>query len=253
MSKSKVKTLVVIPYLAKAAQGKELFLSVAGWRKHFKCDYHIVIVGDWHPVVDTGDDISFINCPRVRRPLKGNYWAHIDHVNKFRTVMDVYPDIDGFIYTCDDIYAVKDFTLSDVKRLKVRCREIIGSYGSSNAWVVDNYKTKKRLMKEGLPVMNWVCHLPVWYDCDRLKEIYDRYKCGKKSYVVENLYFNTYHANDDYIVIEEEPNDYQFKIWNSSVTVEKLKEEMEKKVWICNSVRGWNGEFEDILAEHYAL
>ena len=103
--------LVVIPYLAKDAQGSELELAVAGWRKHFKEDFLIVVVGDYHSIVDTGDDITFINCPRVKWPGKGNYWAHIDHVNKFRTVFNAYPHSEGFIYTCDDIYAVKDFTM----------------------------------------------------------------------------------------------------------------------------------------------
>lgn len=247
------KILVVIPYLAKAAQGNELFLSVAGWRKHFKEKFHIVIVGDWHPVVETGDDISFIKCPRVKRPSKGNYWAHIDHVNKFRTVRECYPDSNGFIYTCDDIYAVKDFTLADVKRLKVRCGDIKGDFGSGNAWVVDNYKTKKKLMREGLPTMNWVCHLPVWYEWDKLFAIYDKYNCDNKSYVVENLYFNTYHSNDDYIVIEEEQNDYQLKLWDRKMSVEDIQKGVEFKMWVSNSVLGWRPVIEEILAEHYSL
>lgn len=246
------KILIVIPYLAKAAQGKELYLSVAGWRKHFKEDYLIVIVGDRHPIVDTGDDITFIECPRVGRPPKGNYWAHIDHVNKFRTVRKYFPDSEGFIYTCDDIYAVKDFTLNDVKRLKVRSRKIEGSFGSMNSWVVDNYKTKKKLMSKGLPTMNWVCHLPVWYEWDKLFAIYDKYGCDNKSYVVENLYFNTYYADGDYVVIEEEPNNYQFKLWDAKKSDDDIREGLTSKIWVCNSVLGWRRSMEEILEEHYA-
>ena len=246
--------LVVIPYLAKAAQGKELYLSVAGWRKHFKEKFHIVIVGDWHPIVDTGDDISFIKCPRVKWPGKGNYWAHIDHVNKFRKFHSCFPDAEGFIYTCDDIYAVNDFTIDDVKKLKVRTREIQGSYGSGNAWVVDNYKTKKRLIKDGLPTMNWVCHLPVWYDWSKLSAIYSKYGCDRKSYVVEQLYFNTYHANDDFVVIEGEgENKYQLKLWDKNKSKEEVAKKMKEKIWLCNSVNGWQSWIEDILEEHYSL
>lgn len=247
------KVLVVIPYLGTAAQGRELELAVTGWRKYFKEDFLIVVVGDYHPIVDTGDDITFINCPRVKWPGKSNYWAHVDHVHKFRTVREYFPESDGFIYTCDDIYAIKDFTLEDVKRLKVRCREIQGSFHSGNKWVIDNYKTKLKLQNRNLPVMNWVCHLPVWYDWDKLFAIYDKYKCDTHSYVVENLYFNTYHANDDYIVIEEKPNDLQFKIWDKTKTEEQLKKALEKKTWICNSVYGWRPEIENIMAEYYGL
>lgn len=247
------KILVVIPYLAKAAQGRELEFAVAGWRKHFKEDFLIVIVGDYHPIVDTGDDITFIDCPRVKWPGKGNYWAHIDHVNKFRTVYEHYPDTPGFIYACDDMYAVKDFTLKDVKKPKVRCREIADIKNNRNAWMLDNFKTKILLRKEHLPLMNWVCHLPVWYEWDKLFFIYDKYNCDKKSYVVENLYFNTYHADDDYIIIEEEPNDFQFKLWDKSKTVEDFKKGVAEKMWVCNSVFGWRPEMEEVLREYYCL
>ena len=246
--------MVVIPYLAKAAQGKELYLSVAGWRKHFKEDYLIVIVGDRHPIVDTGDDITLIECPRVKWPGKGNYWAHIDHVNKFRKVRATFPEYDGFIYTCDDIYAVRDFTLDDVKKPKVRTRVMKADGAGSNAWVTDNLKTKIRLRKEGLPMMNWVCHLPVWYEWDKLFAIYDKYNCDKTSYVVENLYFNTYHANDDYVVIEEGgPNDYQLKLWDRQKTEEDIRKGLKEKMWVCNSIVGWQPLLEEILSEHYGL
>ena len=147
------KILVVIPYLAKAAQGRELELAIAGWREHFKEDnYLIILVGDYNPIVDTGNDILFINCPRVKWPGQGNYWAHIDHINKFKKVREMFPDSEGFIYTCDDIYAVRNFTLDDVKKPKVRCREIIGSFHNPNAWVKDNYRTKKCLERAELAV-----------------------------------------------------------------------------------------------------
>ena len=248
--------LVVIPYLAKAAQGRELEFAVAGWRRHFKADFFIVIVGDYHPIVESGDDIIFIECPRVKWPGKGNYWAHIDHVNKFRKVREHFPSgtSDGFIYTCDDIYAVNDFTLEDVKRPKIRCREITGSYLSSNAWVVDNYKTKKKLMSKGLPTMNWVCHLPVYYEWDKLFAIYDKYHCDTKSYVVEQLYFNTYFADSNPVVVEEDgPTIWQYKMWDKSYTEDDLIWAVKNKIWVCNSVRGWKPDIEAILSEHYGI
>lgn len=253
MARTEQKILVVIPYFDKGAQGDELYYAVSGWRKHFKEDYHIVVVGDKHPVVDTGEDISFINCPRVKYPGRGNYRAHIDHVNKFTMVRNFYPRTKGFIYTCDDIYAVKDFTMEDVLKPKVRCREITGSFGSQNAWVVDNYKTKKKLEKEGLPTMNWVCHLPVYYEWDKLFEIYNKYECRRKSYVVEQLYFNTYYADSDYIVIEEEPNNYQFKLWDKFTTIDEFRQGVKDKIWVVNSARGYRIEMEDVLKEHYGL
>lgn len=212
-----------------------------------------MLVGDYHPVVESGKDITFISCPRVKWPGEGNYWAHIDHVNKFRKVREHYPDSKGFIYTCDDIYAVRDFTMQDVLKPKVRLREIGGSFHNGNAWVRDNYRTKKILQKEGLPTMNWVCHLPVYYEWDKLLAIYAKYKCDTKSRVVEQLYFNTYFADTDYVVIEEEPNDYQYKLWDKNCTVEDLQKAICTKYWIANSVKGWRPELEEVLSSYYGI
>lgn len=252
-SKKTNKILVVIPYLASAAQGRELEFAVAGWRKHFKEKYLIVLVGDYHPIVDTGDDILFIECPRVPAPKKLNYRAHLDHVNKFLKVREYFPNSKGFIYTCDDIYAIKDFTLKDVLIPKVRQKEIKGSFHHRNAWVVDNYKTRVILEREGLPTMNWVCHLPVYYEWNKLLAIYDKYHCAEKSRVVEQLYFNTYFADSDYVMVEDGKNDYQFKLWFEDTSVEDLKNAFGKKTWIANSIRGWKPEMEEILSDYYGL
>lgn len=250
-TKTSDKILVVIPYLANAAQGRELELAIAGWRKHFKADYELIVVGDWATACNKAD--TFIECPRVKWPGQGNYWAHIDHINKFKAVRELYPDSKGFIYTCDDIYAVRDFTIEDVLKPKVRCREITGSFHSANAWVRDNYRTKKSLEKAGLPVMNWVCHLPVYYEWDKLYSIWERYNCEKTSCVVEQLYFNTYFADSDYVVIEEEPNDWQYKVWGREFKEDEVKNAVKTKYWIVNSVKGWNPKLEEILAEHYGI
>ena len=247
------KILVVIPYLAQAAQGREIEYAVAGWRKHFKEDYLIVVVGDYNKIVDTGDDITFINCPRIEKPMLGNYWPHLDHVNKFRKVRDNFPGSKGFIYTCDDIYAVKDFTMEDVLRPKVKRLRIAGTHDHKNAWVRDNVRTRDVLIREKLNLYDWVCHLPVYYEWDKLFAIYDKYGCDKKSYVVEQLYFNTYYPDAQPFLLNAETDNIQFKMWRPWHTVEQLREAMPKKIWISNSVKGYKPEIEQVLREHYGL
>lgn len=252
MEETKDEILVVIPYFAKPAQGRELELAVTGWRKYFKEKFKIVIVGDWHPIVKTGDDIVFIGCPRVKWPGQGNYWPHIDHVHKFRVVHDVFPESKGFIYTCDDIYATKDFAMKDVLKPKVQCRAIGGSYHHPNAWVRDNYRTKKILDKAKLPSMNWVCHLPVYYEWDKLFEIYEKFNCDKVSKVVEQLYFNTYMPKDFIVIEGEEENDYQYRIRKKDEFADMPKM-LGKKIWINNSEKGWKKEIDEVLAEYYGI
>lgn len=246
------KILVVIPYLAKAAQGREIEYAVAGWRRYFKEPYHIVVVGDYNPVVDTGDDISFIECPRIDKPPLGNYRPHLDHVHKFREVRKHFPESKGFIYTCDDIYAFRDFTMEDILKPKVKSLTISGTPDHKNAWVRDNVRTKRVLLQQGLNIYNWVCHLPVYYEWDKLFAIYDKYHCDTKSYVVEQLYFNTYYPDVVPFVLDQKTDDIQFRLWQRS-SIEDFKEAMKTKIWIANSAGGWQPEMETILQEYYGL
>ena len=241
--------LVVIPYLAKGAQGCELELAVAGWRKHFKERYLIVVVGDWDPVVETGDDIIFINCPQIN-PVPGQYLPHLDHVHKFREVRKYFPDSAGFIYTCDDIYATSDFTLRDVMIPKMPVRGfyfgITHCFGGVPDWLSDKQKTGDLCFRAKLPVRNWVCHLPVYYEWERLIDMYDRYNCDNISYIAENIYFNEKYP-DEIDAFDE--CDYHDEVKTEKLNISPIGSVM----WISNSIGGWSKELEDVLRKHYGL
>ena len=241
--------LVVIPYLAREAQGRELEYAVAGWRRHFKEEHHIVIVGDHHKVVDTGDDITFIECPRID-DVPGQYMPHLDHVHKFRKVREAYPDVKGFIYACDDMYAVNDFTMIEVLFPK-KDREIIGDRNSANGWHRDQWKTKEMCLKERLPIDNWVCHLPVYYEWDKLFEIYDKYDCEHESYVVENLYFNTYYKNRVPVQLSLLHDNLKCGVYRAHPDMSIVREAFVNKIWISNGVTGWIPELDNMLKNYY--
>lgn len=246
------KVLVVIPYLASAAQGRELEFAVAGWRKHFKENFLIVVVGDYHKVCSTGDDIFFIPCPRVEA-IEGQYRAHIDHANKFKKVHEIFPKAKGFIYTCDDIYAVNDFDINDVKVLKMEAESYSADEMDHNDWWRDMAKTKKVLVAEGLPTHNFVCHLPVFYEMDKLLKIYDEFDCVHNSYVVEQIYFNRYFASRKPILLRLEWDNFRCWIGRENPDWSRLKPMLDKKIWISNSVAGYQKPLEDVLKEHYGM
>ena len=248
----KDKILVVIPYFNSYAQGREIEYAVTGWRRHFKEDFLIVVVGDYHPIVETGKDITFIKCPRIA-DRKGEYRAHLDHVNKFMKVMETYPDLEGFIYTCDDIYAVNDFTLDDVLVPKINEWDISALPTSTNPWRRNNAKTKAILKQHGLTTRNYVCHLPVYYECDKLKAIYDKYDCYNNSYVVEQLYFNTYFGNNQPRYIREDGCNYKFGISTKNRKSFKIKDAFGDKIWINNTMAGWSNKLSKALAEYYGI
>lgn len=261
-------TLVVIPYLASAAQGNELRLAVEGWVQHFKEPHQIVIVGDrpdWlsgmrkqkvgyltvesfvDPEWDFG--IKMIDCPRIE-PVPGEYTPHLDIVHKFREVRKHFPESKGFIYTCDDIYATADFTLDEVRIPK---HPETGPYiipydwkGSVADWWSDRGKTAELCYKEGIPTRDWVCHLPVYYEWDKLIEIYDKYDCDHVSYIVENIYFGLeYGAGLSYPA-----KDYRDEV--KSANPGGIRP-VGSVPWITNQNCGWSKRLEEILMKHYGL
>lgn len=244
------KILVVIPYLASAAQGNELELAVDGWMKHFKDPHHVVIIGDWdehvYKALTDDPDAAFISCPRVI-PIEGQYTPHIDHVRKFRVVHKRFTGSKGFIYTCDDIYPTADFTLEDVFVPK---HPESGPYFKpyewrSNAvgWWSDRGKTAELCQKEGLPVRDWVCHTPVYYEWDKLLAIYDKYDCDHNSYIVENIYFSQEYGNDHSVPA----TDYRDEVRTSNPCIHPIG----SKIWVTNANCGWSEKLEKNLREHY--
>ena len=239
--------LVVIPFLAKGAQGNELELAVTGWRKYFQNPYLIVVVGDWHPVVETGDDIRFIECPQVA-PIPRQYLPHLDHVHKFRRVREEFPDSKGFIYTCDDIYGTADFDINDILFPKYPERGFFFQpfdWRKMNIdWYSDKGKTGELCIKEGLPPRNWICHLPVYYEWDKLFAIYDKYDCDHTSYIVENIYFNIEYPDDPHAVNCLEFRDEVRTSYPDIRPIGSVK-------WVTNANCGWSRYLEGMLKQHY--
>ncbi len=247
-----MKTInVIIPYLAKEAQGKELEYAIAGWKRHFLHPHKIVVVGDHHPVVDSLG-ITFINCPRIEGPEHDNYLPHIDHINKFKRAQEALPSSEGFIYTCDDIYAVNDFGIEEILIPKVNRWEMEGDAKSPNGWKRDMARTKELCVRNGLPVWDWVCHLPVYYKWDKLFKIWETYDCANHSAIVENLYFNTYQRNRRPILIDGESGNFKFSVLEKP-NYGLLQRAFIEKIWINNSPMGYVPALTEMLERHYCF
>ena len=242
---------IVIPYWAGGAQGNELELAVTGWRKYFIEDYHIFIVGDPHPVISTGDDISLIECPRIESCGEGNYLPHIDHVHKFtEACKQLVWDYDNFIYTCDDIYPVNDFSLIEILFPKVTDQMTV-SDDDTDGWLGDLRRTKLKCIEEGLPTWDWVCHLPVLYNIYELLQIYKKYDCANTSYVVENLYFNYIYEGRTPLKLNGTDN-LKYAVDTNPYDLLWLEDALATKIFITNSPSGWSKELEDGLRKHYS-
>lgn len=245
------KYLIVIPYITGESQGNELRYCIAGWRQHFKESYHIALVGDYHKVVETGDDITYIRCPRIKKTRSDQYLCHLDFVNKFTAALHEFPNTNGFIFCCDDYYAVNDFDINDVKSWKY-IGESNFSHNSHNHWQRDKAKTADRLREEGYTTLNYTTHLPQWYEWDKLLMLWDKYSMASESYVMEDLYYNIYHKDEPLIQLSKDDN-IKLGIYEKNVSAQTIRNALKTKIWINNSVKGWSPMLGQILKEHYRL
>ncbi len=242
--------LVVIPYLTYAAQGREIEYAIAGWKKHFKEDYLIVVVGENLPELDA-EDVYCLESKRVEAK-EGQWRQHLDYVKCFRAVRDAFPDSDGFIFVADDCYAVNDFDISDVKLLKMLEPDFEFNPESTNGWRRDKMKTKKALQLNGLPTRNFTTHLPYWFDWDKIEAIWALYDMDESSHVIEDLYYNTFYKDRIPFQLNADTDNFKFGVYDTSKEcLDRLRKAPSQKIWITNSPQGWCADLEVILQLHY--
>lgn len=245
------KILVVIPYLASGAQGRELEYAVAGWRKHFKENFIIVLVGERLPYFRGFDVINVIS-ERVPA-IRGQYRQHLDYVRCFREVRKIFPNHKGFIFASDDMYAVRDFNLADVMKLKAHAESFTGDANSGNGWQRDKARTRALLDAEGLPCVNYTTHLPQWYDWMRLSHIHSKYGMDATSYVFEDIYYNLFHKADRHITLENGKDDIRYGVWEKGISIDQIRSNAERVIWITNSIDGWSDNLDKYLSEYYGI
>lgn len=243
--------LVVITYLPIAAQGGEINFAIEGWRRHFKENYHIVIVGEDIPEFK-GDDITVIQSKRVPERI-GQYRQHLDYVSCLKKVHAAFPDTDGFILVADDCYALNDFTIDDVKVTKCLPGGLDYDPNSTNMWRRDVMKTKFKLQKLGRPQRNYTTHIPIWYDWDKIEFLWKEFDMENKSYVIEDLYFNYFYPNAGVVELDEDSDKYKCGVYSRHPHPQKLLNALKNKIWITNSPKGWRQDLINLLNMHFNM
>lgn len=247
----KEKTLVIITYLAKEAQGRELEYAIAGWRRHFKEDFLIVLTGEELPYIE-GDDIAYVYSERVPAS-PGNYRAHLDYVSCLRKVRKRFPESEGFILVADDCYAVNDFDLATVKELKCMPGGIDYDPQSPNPWRRDKMRTKRVLQANGYPQRNFTTHLPIWYEWEKLERLWDEFGMDKTSFVVEDLYHNIWYPVAGAATIDEDSDNLKCPVYTTHPDPARLRRALDTKIWITNNPDGWQPALEAVLKEHFGF
>lgn len=245
-----MKTLIVIPYNSSGAQGCELEFAVAGWRRHFKESYQIVLAGESHPIVDTGNDIVCIESPRVpERP--GQYRQHLDYVSCLKKVREAFPKHKGFVMVADDTYAVNDFGMIDILMLKAADTDIRYDAHSPNPWRRDAMKTRARLIADGYPTRNFTTHLPQYFEWSKVAELWERYDMENESYVIEDLYYNIFFPDRIPFILNLNYDNFKCGVYEQNFNFGFIKGAFKSKIWINNSPNGWSPQLERALEAHF--
>jgi len=244
-----MNTLVLIPHLPSGQQGHELALAVAGWRKHFKTPHTIAIMGENLPTIP-----GVVNVESKRVPdVPGEYRSHLDYVSCARKAREMFPDTEGFVVAGDDVFAVNDFTLEDVKLPKIQEDWIptIGADSHPNSWRRNLAKTGIVCHRDCPQTYNWTTHLPHYYEWDKLFSIYDRYDCDHNSYVIENLYYNTYNNRQPELLRRDDR--WKYEVSFTPLYRPDFTHALATKVWVTCTENGWSPEMEEVLAGHYGI
>lgn len=232
--------LVVIPYRKEEVQGNELELAVKGWKKHFKEDFQIVVVGDNEEYLPK--DVIHVphECIIDNPPL--------DIVSKLREVILHFPQVESIILTNDDIYPVNDFALTEVELLRVdgllTDRKNTGRLYSTNRG-----RTVDLLKKEEKSLYDYGTHTPVFLEIEKLLALFEKYNMDTEAYLITSLYFNTYFPGRVPLVHHLEYDNFKVGVCRPDANLRRLKELIPRKIWVYNSVMGWSEDLQKIIED----
>lgn len=242
--------LVVLPYKQSGSQGKEIRTALSLWQKLCKFKYHFIVIGEYDNMLPVEfPDVEFIHCPSLPK-REGQYNPHLDILHKFQVVESMYSSkYRGFIYTCDDYYAIKPFGIEDVATVFYHSQSFTGQQDKpASWWTHDKWKTRQLLDKHNLPHINYTTHHPYYMDFSKLNHIIMKFNMNEESYVFDDVYFNYYRHSEPIL-----DDNIRLGIWNYTIYKTKLRDAIAnpKIKFVCNSVEGYSKDLEDDLIKLY--
>ena len=180
-------------------------------------------------------------------PMKRDqYNPHIDIQHKMQKIYDLFHfDYRGFIWMVDDNYAIKPFSLKDIMTIHYHQKSFTGVENlPASCWKHDKWKTRQLVDKEGFSNINYTTHYPCYFEFERLKQLWDKYNMMEESYVLEDIYFNSFKHPDPIL-----DSTIRLGIWNKSIFERDFNAAINNPniKFVCNSVEGWSKELEEAL------
>ena len=250
---------VVIPYIRGEAQGNELELAINGWLRHFKEEHRITVVGDHHPCIEKyGPQVDYIGCDRLsKESFPYQYLPHIDITRKL-DMFCMLRSPERFIFTADDVYAVQDFDLNDLRIPKYISEGIpVVSQLCTNQYALDLSRTHALLRDERLPERCYETHMPELFERRPFQAIVRYYNMLEVSRVIGDMYHNIVRPmapRKDLSTIAGQ-NEWILNYGLAGPSVYEVIADVKAwgPIWLNNGTEGWSKGLEDYLTEHYKL
>lgn len=235
------KIAVVIPYLKRAAQGKELLFAMRSWAQNFDAAIHIVVIGDkedWF-----GNDVIYIPMEQSSQNPQVNTFEAL----KLALTSDLVSD--RFIWTNDEIYLVNPIGLAHIEVPKT-----LGYFNPkayTGIYKENMERTIKFLESRGcLNPLNFSTHTPVLMDKEEvvsLLELYPEITSGE--YLFSGIYFafkdNWHHPQ----WLDWKHDSWLLPLVSQNPDKEKFSEMIVQKCFLNNSVSGYGKFLETYLTE----
>lgn len=222
------ETLVILPFDQKFTQGNEIKLCLNAWKKFCTFEYHFIVIGEF----DNSLTIEFPWVEFIYYPTINN--SCINTFNKIYSLGNYYSSYQNFILIFNNQYAIKPFTLEDIKTTYYLSNEI---KEDSN----DSQKTKKLLLEQKHSIVNYSTNYPIYFNFNKIFDLDKKYNLQKENYILENLYFNIFPPNEIVQI-----DNIRLNIRNNDIYKEYFQEALINKniKFICNNIDGWSEELE---------
>lgn len=230
--KSHQGPVVVIPFLANKAKGKELLYAIRAWEKHLP-DVMIILVGDTLPELNE----KVLHIPH--KPMSDN--PQIDVASKMAAAIasDLVPEV--FVWSNDDIYCVSDIQPAELLLLKAMPGGLAAK-GSSNGIYRENaLRTLKALKAAGIEKpYDYATHTPVVFEKSKLADTLATYKCTKEGHLVSSLYFNTHFPKVKPVILDNSGRgSVVASVFRPNPNPQVMPTIFATQKWVNNNDPGW--------------
>lgn len=234
---------IVFPHVEKFAQWEELRYALRSIHKNYKGQVHIVIVGDKPKWLNT-------KALYIKVPCTGKS-PRLDVIQKKLAVIEHTKVPEEFFWSNDDIYFVNKVTYHDLcipKIMGADLRQKVSRLVGKSVYHDDLKATYNELVSRRMPLRNYSTHLPYRYEKTKLKALIKDFNLETVRLLPENIYFNTYYADElPYVLSLEESNCIAFAINRKDPNWSAVNDQLRTKKFFNHSEAGMTPKVQQML------